>query len=97
MGVLIMSNVEKTNENLLKCKCKVCPTYEFTCKLMSIPGNLILLVSDKSEKVHAETMFCAFEKSSCIDTEKGCLCGGCEVHKKYGLEKMYFCLADGGK
>lgn len=92
-----MAKVEKTKENLFKCKCKICPNYEFTCKVKSIPGNMILLISDMEDKVHAETMFCAFSKSSCIDTEKGCLCPGCEVHKKYELKNMYFCLADGGK
>ncbi|MBP1744469.1 MAG: hypothetical protein H6Q58_1447 [Firmicutes bacterium] len=92
-----MTNVEKTKENLFKCKCKVCPTYEFTCKMKSIPGNLILMISDMSDKVHAETMFCAFGKSSCIEEKNGCLCPKCEVYKKYELDKMFFCIEDGEK
>lgn len=92
-----MSKVERTRENVFKCQCKKCPTYEFTCKMKSIPGNMILLVSDMSDKIHAETMFCAFEKSSCIESGKGCLCVGCEVQKKYELKNTYYCLETGGK
>lgn len=93
-----MSKVEKTKGNLIKCLCmKTCPSYGFACKMTSLPSNTILLVSDMEKKLHAETMFCAYEKSTCIDEEKGCMCGSCEVFKKYGLDRGYFCITDGGK
>ncbi len=92
-----MSKVEKTRENILKCLCKKCPTYSFTCKVMAMPGNLILLVDPKEDRPWAETMFCAYSKSNCIKEEKGCLCAKCEVYKENELSNLYFCLADGGK
>lgn len=93
-----MEKVEKTKENILKCKCKSCPSYTFVCKLMAMPGNIILLVDNMDDdKLHAETMFCAYEKSQCINEEKGCNCGSCEVFKKYDLNNTYFCTVNGGK
>ncbi|MFO8193076.1 MAG: DUF2769 domain-containing protein [Bacillota bacterium] len=92
-----MSKVEKTRDNLLKCLCKKCPTYSFTCKMMSIPGNIILLINPEKEKPQAETLFCAYTKSQCIEEKKGCLCTQCEVYKENGLAKKYYCLADGGE
>jgi len=55
------------------------------------------MVSDKEKKIHAETMFCAYEPSHCIDEEKGCSCKQCEVFKDYELGKEYFCMFEGGK
>jgi hypothetical protein len=49
------------------------------------------------DKIHAETMFCAYEKSHCIEEEHGCICNECELFKEYNLDKLYFCTADGGK
>lgn len=92
-----MSTVEKTKANLIKCKCLFCPSYEFACKVESMPSNVLLLIGDMDKKVHAEKLFCAYEKSTCIEEEKGCLCPTCDVQKEYGLEKLYYCLADGGK
>ena len=93
-----MSKVERTRENLMKRICKNCPSYTFTCKLMGMPGNMLILIDpDDDEKVHAETLFCAYEQSHCIREEKGCLCSKCEVAKKHELDKIYYCLTDGGK
>ncbi len=93
-----MSKVERKRENLLKCLCKSCPSYTLACKIMGSPGNIILLFSEMDDqKLHAETMFCAFEKSQCINEEQGCLCPKCEVHDKYDLENMYFCTKTDGK
>ncbi len=92
-----MSEVEKTRENLLKCRCKSCPSYTFACKLSAMPGNIILLMDAKDDRLHAETMFCAYGKSQCISDEKGCICPDCEVLEEYGLEKTYYCLENGGK
>lgn len=92
-----MVNVPKTKKNLLKCRCMVCPSYTFSCKMKSMPGNTILILSDMDKKIHAETMFCAYETSNCIEAEKGCICAACEVYKEYQLEKIYFCTTEGGK
>jgi len=92
-----MSKVARTRENLFKCLCKKCPTYSFTCKIMSMPGNAILLIDPKEDRPWAETMFCAYSKSRCIQEEKGCLCVQCEVYRENELTNTYFCLADGGK
>jgi hypothetical protein len=91
-----MSMVAKTKENLKKCLCMKCPSYSFACKVKSMPGNMILMMG-KMDGIHAEAMFCAYEKSQCIDEEKGCICGTCEVFKEYNLGKGYFCTVTGGK
>ncbi|QRN86824.1 DUF2769 domain-containing protein [Clostridia bacterium] len=92
-----MSNVPKTKENLKKCLCMKCPSYTFACKVKSMPGNAILMMSDMDKKLHAEAMYCAYEKSNCISEDKGCICSTCELYKEYGLTNGYYCTADGGK
>lgn len=93
-----MKKVKRTRENLAKCLCKECPSYTFTCKLMAMPGNVILLIDPMDdESLHAETMFCAYNKSQCINEEKGCKCPDCEVNKENDLGKTYFCISEGGK
>ncbi len=92
-----MLTVEKTKGNLIKCKCLACPSYEFACKVESMPSNVLLLIGDMDKKVHAEKLFCAYEKSECIKEERGCLCPSCEVQEKYGLDKLYYCLVNDGK
>lgn len=96
-GEIPMVKVPKTMDNLKKCRCMVCPSYNFTCKLKSMPSNVILMVGDMDEKLHAETLFCAYETSHCIKEEKGCTCPTCEVFKEYELDKVYFCTTEGGK
>ncbi len=92
-----MSKVGKTRENLKKCVCMKCPSYNFACKVKSMPSNVILIVGGTEDKIHAEAMFCAYEKSNCIDEEKGCICDTCELFEEYQLEKGYFCTKTGGK
>ncbi len=93
-----MGKVPKTRENLKRCICKDCPSYTFACKMMGVPGDIILLFSTMDdEKLHAETMFCAYEKSQCINEEKGCLCPECEVSQDHELGKVYFCTETDGK
>jgi len=62
-GGSIMKIVPKTKENLKKCLCMKCPSYNFACKVKSMPSNVILMLSDKEKKIHAESMFCAYEPS----------------------------------
>ncbi|MGL5978629.1 MAG: DUF2769 domain-containing protein [Erysipelotrichaceae bacterium] len=92
-----MKQVERTTEHLLQCKCKVCPSYTTTCKLKGMPGNTLLLLGKNRDAVHAETLFCAYEKSECITSEHGCKCYECKVFASHELEKGYFCLETGGK
>ncbi len=92
-----MGVVARSNENLKKCICMKCPSYTFTCKMLNMPGNIMAMMGDVSKKIELEAMFCAFEKSSCIKEEKGCICGTCAVHKENKLEKGFYCIATGGK
>ena len=62
-----------------------------------MPGNIILMIGDMSHKIHVKAMFCAFEKSSYIDEEKGCSCGNCDLFKEYVFGKGYFCIVSDGK
>ncbi|EKE02057.1 MAG: hypothetical protein ACD_20C00431G0010 [uncultured bacterium] len=95
-----MSKVDKTLDNLKRCLCPKCPSYTFGCKVEAIPGTIVDLAGAKgdiSKLEHLEGMFCAYEKSNCINEQKGCLCGDCEVHKDYNLDKGYYCIQTGGK
>jgi hypothetical protein len=67
-----------------------------TDKMTSMPGNVILMMGNM-EKIQAEAMFCAYEKSHCIKEEKGCICATCEIFKEYNLGKQYFCTTTNGK
>jgi len=89
--------VEKTIANVKKCICMKCPSYTFTCKVKSMPTNMMALVEGMGEVEHMEGIFCAYEQSRCIEEEKGCICGQCQVFKENGLDKMYYCLVTGGK
>lgn len=93
-----MIKVEKTKENLKKCICMKCPSYTFMCKMKSMPKNMMTMMKGDISKVkHMEGMFCAFGKSNCIDTEKGCICATCEVFKENKLSKFYYCTVQKGK
>ena len=92
-----MASVEKTKGNLIACKCFSCPSYEFACKVESMPSNVLLLFGNMDKKLQAEKLFCAYEESTCITEEKGCLCPACPVTEKYDLDKVYYCLERGGR
>ena len=78
-----MAKVEKSKENLKKCICMKCPSYTFTCKMKSMPKNMMNMMSKDLSKVeHMEGMFCAFGESKCIKEEKGCICASCELYKE---------------
>ncbi len=51
-----MSTVTRTKENLQKCQCMKCPTYTFMCKMKSMPGNIMAMMSDIGKKDHMEAM-----------------------------------------
>lgn len=91
-----MTRVARTKENLERCKCMDCPSYTLGCKIKNMAGNLYKLIDDLDKTEHFEGMYCAFEKSNCIEEGKGCLCYSCDIFHKYRLNKKDFCLADGG-
>lgn len=37
--------------------------------------------------------FCFSGKSKCIKEKKGCICGGCLVHKKFNFKNWYYCFS----
>lgn len=89
--------VDRTKENLKKCKCLSCPSYSLTCKIKEMPHNIMAMVKDGLEKTeHLEGMFCAYEKSECIEEKQGCSCPECALRKEYELDHNYFCLSTGG-
>lgn len=92
-----MERIPKNKESLKKCRCMKCPSYNFACKLKSIPGNVILKIGKMDSKIHAEAMFCVYEPSDCINDERGCLCPECDLYKEYDLKGKYFCVVDGGE
>lgn len=91
-----MIGVAKTKDNLKKCKCMSCPSYTGMCKIKNTPENLLKLMGNFSETEHYEKMFCAFEKSNCIEEDRGCLCRDCEIFKTHNLRANDFCRQTGG-
>src|SRR5512133_681815 len=89
--------VDKTPANLQKCICMSCPSYSAECKTKSLPGVMSAAKSDLSKQNHLEAMFCGFEKSSCFDTPKGCVCGNCSLHQEYDLHRGFYCMKTGGE
>ena len=92
-----MTEVAKTKENLRKCKCMTCPSYTDKCKVKNAPENLLKLMGDLNKTDHYEKMFCAFERSNCIEEANGCLCSDCAVFREYNLKSNDFCLKTGGR
>jgi hypothetical protein len=41
--------------------------------------------------------FVMIGKSACITEDVGCICGGCPVYPKLGLEHLHFCIRDSEK
>ncbi len=89
--------VAKTKENLKKCQCMHCPSYTLGCKIRNIPENLFKLMDDLDTVEHYESMFCAFEKSHCIEEDRGCLCETCPIYAEYNLNREEYCLKTGGE
>lgn len=89
--------VAKTKENLKECQCPNCPSYTLGCKIKNYPINAIKMFEDLDNLEHFESMFCAFEKSHCIEEDRGCLCETCPVFAKYDLVRDEYCMKTGGK
>ncbi|MEI7452534.1 MAG: DUF2769 domain-containing protein [Candidatus Falkowbacteria bacterium] len=71
-----MFKVENTPDNLKKCACPQCPSYNECAK-----GKMELLYCSG-----------AIGKSTCEYKMNGCTCGMCAVHKDCGLRAGYYCL-----
>lgn len=84
--------VAKTKENLKKCKCMECPSYTLGCKIKNAPMNIVRMMEDLQNVQHFEGMYCAFEKSNCIDEGNGCLCDKCPIHEEYALHRDDYCI-----
>jgi hypothetical protein len=86
--------VEKTKPNLLKCKCKYCPSYSLLCLLKAAPGaakKFLMPAKSLEQARNAESLFCAFGPSQCIKEKLGCICGSCPVYNENNLQGGYFC------
>ncbi|MBQ7284712.1 MAG: DUF2769 domain-containing protein [Alphaproteobacteria bacterium] len=88
--------VEKTKENLKECQCHNCPSYTLGCKIKNYPIDAIKMFEDIDNLEHLERMFCAFEKSHCIEEDHGCLCETCPIYAKYDLVRDEYCMKTGG-
>ena len=73
-----------------------CPSYTMGCKIKNYPANFAKMLGDLTETEHFEGMYCAFEKSHCIEEDKGCLCEECPIHAKYDLVREDYCIKTGG-
>ena len=91
-----MSEVARTKENLEHCRCMDCPSYTLGCKIKNMPGTVYKLMGELEDVDHFEAMYCAFEKSRCIEEDRGCLCPECPVYAEYDLNRDDYCLKTGG-
>lgn len=66
------------------------------CKLKNMPENLVKMFEDFEQLDHFESMYCAFDKSHCIEHDKGCICSKCQNYKDYNLHNEDYCLKTGG-
>jgi len=54
-----MVKVEKTKENLKKCDCIKCPSYNLGCKLKSMPKSIMTMIKGDFANVdNFEGLFC---------------------------------------
>jgi len=70
-----MAKVEKTPENVKKCFCPTCPSYNECAK-------------SKSELIFCAA---SVGKSGCPLPTNGCSCPGCPVHQENDLKSNYYC------
>lgn len=91
-----MHKIEKSKENVQKCLCLQCPSYSQSCQIKNTVGTSYKLMTEVDKIKHLELMFCAFEKSRCINESKGCLCKQCEIYQEYNLRHCGYCLKTGG-
>ena len=71
-----MPKVEKNEDNMNKCFCPNCPSYNECAQ-------------DKIETLYCAG---EVGKSTCQYKMDGCTCGGCPVHQENDLKSGYYCL-----
>jgi len=71
-----MSKVEKNINNIEKCICGNCPSYNKCAE-------------EKKEKLYCAK---DVGKSSCEFKMNGCICGNCPIHKENELLSWYYCM-----
>ena len=71
-----MTLVPKNDDNLAKCVCPKCPSYNECAK-------------GKAEKLYCSG---DVSKSTCDFQTNGCHCVGCPVHYNYSLTAGYYCM-----
>ncbi|HCP08855.1 MAG TPA: hypothetical protein DIT25_03605 [Candidatus Moranbacteria bacterium] len=89
-----MAIVEKSKSNHFQCRCKFCPTFSLGCLAKAAPkvAKIFVIPDGPKKEDHVENMFCAYGRSDCIKQKQGCKCPTCPVHKKYDLDKVYYCF-----
>lgn len=70
-----MSLVPKNDDNIKKCVCDKCPSYNSCAK-------------EKKEKLFCSG---DVSKSYCSFQENGCSCNSCPIHYNYSLTANYYC------
>lgn len=70
-----MLKVEKNENNVSKCLCPGCPTYNDCAR-------------EKNEKLFCAE---ALAGRTCSYEMNGCVCGDCPVHKENNLTALYYC------
>lgn len=71
-----MGSVQKNDENMQKCICGECPSYNDCTK-------------EKMEGLYCSPEVGA---SDCDIEQKGCVCGACPVQTENGLTSGYYCV-----
>lgn len=71
-----MPKVKKNQENLAKCNCPECPSYNACCR-------------KRDEKLFCAG---EVGRSRCDLSMLGCLCGDCLVHEERKLQCGYYCM-----
>lgn len=71
----IMKPVAENNENMQKCICGKCPSYNDCMK----------------EKIEGLYCSAEVGKSNCKFEKKGCICGACPVQIEHELMSGYYC------
>lgn len=71
-----MIKVVKNKENLSKCNCPNCPSYNQCAR-------------EKFESLYCSS---DVDRSDCNFKMAGCVCGVCSVHRENDLDSGYYCM-----
>lgn len=81
-----MTTVTKNDDNMGKCACPKCPSYDDCMKKGMEEGKM-------------EGLYCSPEvgKSACEIKQAGCICGTCPVQIEHELTGGYYCVSGAPK